>query len=860
MPQQIQFIARKLPAYIAVFVLFGLTAFACKLFIFSSNPEWANAQTLNRIQYVREGYIFIRSTGGNALTVSDGSAAGEWTSRFLLLEPNGKTVSEVTKANSDGGTDKIYQLTKSGDYEFITAMPFRVWELQSTANMVLQTNARKRTFKEIDRDHSQTKMYFKVPNGTNSFTFYAMATRGNTSSDNQAKLYKPDGSVQTLNLAIDGNGKTWSKVTISNPASGMWAASIRVSGSGSEGTFWVEGVPNFFSPTSSGWFEPVLQKGSVEFAIDPNVSMGKRGLVGAGRVYEPSAPPTGVKNAFLDLGLEANEVMLNHTRREDTNGTSKNDNNDPNVINDNGFDFSGYKGVDYTVETLKAQPVVGLVGAASWLIGQYPVTGCNSSNSDTDCKLREKATHAEWAEYAYAVAKYYAVTKKYNLKYLRLVDEPNIDGMKASEYASLINDVGDRLSNANESEVRSIKLYSGGVSELKDVTNSYIDSLISAVKPQYHQYLGIHPWMMGYGGYGNIYTTPFLKEKFRDFTQALGARGGTMPKRVIVSEVNAKYGDHSNQDEAYYKSFDHSLWWWSMLINAFSNAHTEAFLYYPFEDDGSIHNKRGMVYSDGTYKPVAYATKFFLKNVQNQVVKTQVKDNNQEVEALTTRSDDGKTMNIALVNKADRIQSVALTFAFTSTQNVSWIISKMNSVSDTTGKTVSTGQSNVSGTWTLPINNMDEQSLFSVVLTFSQAVAPTSTPTPTVTPTATKTPTPTHTPTSTISPTGVVSSTISPSKQPTQTVAATATLTPTPTSEQSTPTTVPATPTPYTPMICDADINESGKIDIIDYSILVNNLLKDPIVVPRADVNRSGKVDLIDYSYVVNNFYKTCTP
>lgn len=58
---------------------------------------------------------------------------------------------------------------------------------------------------------------------------------------------------------------------------------------------------------------------------------------------------------------------------------------------------------------------------------------------------------------------------------------------------------------------------------------------------------------------------------------------------------------------------------------------------------------------------------------------------------------------------------------------------------------------------------------------------------------------------------------------------------------------------------CDADINLSGLVDIDDYSILVTNIFKSPVLVERANIDKQGLVDLSDYSALVSFFLKPCT-
>lgn len=74
-------------------------------------------------------------------------------------------------------------------------------------------------------------------------------------------------------------------------------------------------------------------------------------------------------------------------------------------------------------------------------------------------------------------------------------------------------------------------------------------------------------------------------------------------------------------------------------------------------------------------------------------------------------------------------------------------------------------------------------------------------------------------------------------------------------------TTSTATPTPTptaTPGVCLGDINGDGKVNLIDYTILVINFLQNPPSNPHADLNDDGKVDLLDYTILVNNFLRSC--
>ena len=117
--------------------------------------------------------------------------------------------------------------------------------------------------------------------------------------------------------------------------------------------------------------------------------------------------------------------------------------------------------------------------------------------------------------------------------------------------------------------------------------------------------------------------------------------------------------------------------------------------------------------------------------------------------------------------------------------------------------------------------------------------------------------------TSPIQPIGVTQASPTPSVSPSPSTSPSPTISPTPTVSPS-PTDSPlpsVSPTPSvspSPAVCVGDINGDGKVDLLDYSILVSNFMLNPLIDPRADLNGDGKVDLIDYSLLVKNIFTTC--
>lgn len=65
-------------------------------------------------------------------------------------------------------------------------------------------------------------------------------------------------------------------------------------------------------------------------------------------------------------------------------------------------------------------------------------------------------------------------------------------------------------------------------------------------------------------------------------------------------------------------------------------------------------------------------------------------------------------------------------------------------------------------------------------------------------------------------------------------------------------------PTPGPSTCHNIDINQDKVIDLSDYSILVANFLRMPLLNPRADINSDGVADLTDYSMLVATFLQSC--
>lgn len=72
------------------------------------------------------------------------------------------------------------------------------------------------------------------------------------------------------------------------------------------------------------------------------------------------------------------------------------------------------------------------------------------------------------------------------------------------------------------------------------------------------------------------------------------------------------------------------------------------------------------------------------------------------------------------------------------------------------------------------------------------------------------------------------------------------------------PTTIPSSTPGGPPSTCIADINGDLVVDLTDYSLLVQNFLKSPLLNAKADLSGDGIVDLTDYSILVNRFLKPC--
>lgn len=669
---------------------------------------FANSEYISKIPNVREGSVFVRSDGYDGLKVTRNSLFDDWDYRFIIKKPDGSLLAEkVYKSTAPNGTDE-FVLDQVGDYQVVITQGMRNSTFEATNKMVVETNARKRTFRVSNPTHATTKRYFYVPENTNSFNFNAIFTRG-SGTNNEAKLYRPDGSTFTT-LTMGISGMSFKTQTVSSPAPGFWSASISASNSMTEASFWLEGVANAFSDTTANWFKPNYNPADVAINIDAKTKLGERGLIGGSRVFDGNT--TKYSNAFKTMKLEASEVELSHKHREPNN-----DNNDPFNLDLSKFNFTTSNRVDLIVTDLKAQPQVYIGVIPDWLAKiANPVPSSCKANYEYDRCMNDPTSMNEFAEAALAMVYHYNVVKNYNLKLVKLTDEPNIDPFDPVQYAKLVNTVGNRLRNHPDPRVNSVKLYGGSFSMMSQTTKDYIFKFIDNVDPNVIQGLSVHPWMQGYAGHGNIYSTKTLYDDMNEIMSKLESKVGTGAKLTFqVPELSPKYGDHSNQDHVYLNSFDNSIWLWSAIINLQRTGKAAAMSYYPFAEDGTIHNYRAMLYEDGSFKPIAYAAKFLMEHIQKDLISSEVPES-REVEILTTKQPNANRYNLALVNKERRIQNLKIAMQLDGyiSGSAKVVITKLSRNNATSPLQVSNSIMGFSGgTMNLPIE-MDPESLYTV--------------------------------------------------------------------------------------------------------------------------------------------------
>ncbi len=69
-------------------------------------------------------------------------------------------------------------------------------------------------------------------------------------------------------------------------------------------------------------------------------------------------------------------------------------------------------------------------------------------------------------------------------------------------------------------------------------------------------------------------------------------------------------------------------------------------------------------------------------------------------------------------------------------------------------------------------------------------------------------------------------------------------------------TTTPPSPSPS--LCSQSDIDQDGKVNLVDYSILSNDFFKSEPLNPRSDINRDGSVNIMDFSILSSQFLESC--
>ncbi|MCA9380707.1 hypothetical protein KC678_00390 [Candidatus Dojkabacteria bacterium] len=605
---------------------------------------------VSTLDEIRWGTIYALSDGTDEITINYGDQITTMETVFYVQNPDGTLQQEIVipVANAAGNTS--FNLTQVGTYKIHIAMGYRPLTVDSTSKLMLKPRERLRTWDYAD---SGFDVYFNVENNTN-FSLNGLLTE-NVAGTTTMTLYNPSDvqfGQQTLTYSATNDGTTFQTISAITPVNGAWRVNINtVGGSDTTVSLWLDGIGSYFSDSAANLFTPSFSTESEIMTIDLGDNLGTRARIGGGRIAEQGSLSTVEETTFNTLHLETTESPLNIALREPTN-----DDSDPNTYT-SGINFTN-QSIDEAF-TVTNQPIVEINGLPAWYRDDLAPGGTCPGNLDSCLSYTE--THAEFGEFVEVLLDYYINTQGYPVSILNLIDEPNNDVITATGYAAMMNTVADRLQANVDSAINSFLPYTGSITTLNDTSLTYIDDLISNINSDSMRGLGIHPWLFGHSpDGGTTYSTELMDKRITDIIADLDTQYLPVEMKLNISELNAHYGSTSFQDSVNIASMDHAVWWASALFTLMKHGdRVEAISYYPFVDDGSIHNLRGWVNSGGGIKRVGYATKFMLEQIEDNVL-AYSGDNNPDINFLVTQdASDVNVVNILISNKGERTYNLS---------------------------------------------------------------------------------------------------------------------------------------------------------------------------------------------------------
>jgi hypothetical protein len=612
--------------------------------IFFGFPCLANYDILN----IRDSTVWIRGGSGDSVRIEwEDWYAGDRSVNYIYFQgPDGTLLNRIFIDYNDPGGMVEYPLDAgTGDYRVeCPGYFFRRARITAIGNAKLIFEPPKGHFCY----HAQAlPLYFDVPAGTSSFYLCGKYFNGVTA----IQLYRPDGQFHdTLTLITNSTTLYFDRLEVMNPDPGTWRIEFNTP---DRVGFWLDGVDNYFSPSTDSLFTPESLQGSATFT--GSGLMGTKGLIGAFLV-NLTAPQTVFDNMQY-MGLETYNYYSNIMWREPYNSSFPDggDNGDPDTFNWPWFVWDDAR-ISYYRNDLNAQVSTLFDSKDSWL--DIPLS---SQKQD------------EFAEFALAYLIHANEDMGYGMKWFAPWDEPNLSVFTYPEYESLLQKMAARIKDpGNPAEVLSTKLLAVSTSGWENVTtasdrlgmvwaeNLYIgyDNLVDGIAFDYWEFRDlIESWR-----FGNAV------DDAANIIETYDTDGQT-DEEIVINQTSMCFGSNSSQYDV--DTHFGALWLTGAVCSAFSNAKIDAFQYFTTVDD--TRHMKGLMYSDQLPTPLPYQPQpqpFELKPIGhamamiNEIALDEIlilDSDSLEVDALLTVDSSYTSFGMIIVNKTNRVNALEVT-------------------------------------------------------------------------------------------------------------------------------------------------------------------------------------------------------
>jgi hypothetical protein len=533
-------------------------------------------------------------------------------------------------------------------------------------------------------------LYFKVPENTTSMTFHAHS-RGSSDTIRE-ELYDPSGApVHTFVLAPNTYQEDYTEV---DPMPGIWRCRFQSTAYDRCGA-WLEGVPNYFSPTPETWFEPAFPGARAKLTAHTGALVSTGARVGVNWWLMPQYPSTygPERDAVVQARMDTARISVDWAWRE-----PQNDNGDPFDINWAGFNFTGIdeRLAAYDSDVISAMPDAMPVLLFYWSSSVSWQSGNPAGWTETQ---REEFAEFVLATMIHIVAPDLeeppGTTPAYDFIYAELLNEPNLTMGSANyqAYIDIVEAAGRRLQSHPDPRINGIRLVAPGIGWVWGGAGAEMENWIGRLLDQADAYVGGINW--------HQYEYLRIEECHRYAEDIAGIRGwletrgdAVADELIFMTETNQHGGPPT-----YWKrqdTFYASRWWAGACLSALRGGVHFLHYYQLLDDPPGSYNYKGMMFNDGPYdpplfpggpphgeKPVLEAAGLLNTHRLKHVAASDC--DHPEIAHLVTRSDDGREITVFLVNLFDRNIHLDLEIYLPRALQEAWYSREMHTLSEKTG-------------------------------------------------------------------------------------------------------------------------------------------------------------------------------